>query len=83
MYYILLKQSGTGLSTIYKYMTTIEGGSGESVKKRFETLAEAQAFVQEMIASGDYALNDFQVVRGVVVTADITLTEETSEGGNG
>ena len=77
MYYILLKQSGVGLSATYKYMTTIEGGSGESVKKKFPTLADAQAFVQEMIAEGNYALNDFQVVRGVVVTADITLAEES------
>ena len=78
MYYILLKQGGAGLSTTYKYMTTIEGGSGESIKKKFETLEEAQTFVQEMVASGDYALNDFQVVRGVVVTADITLDEENA-----
>lgn len=76
MYYILLRLNGSGLSATYKYMTTVEGGSGEVIKKKFETLEEAQAFVQDMIASGDYALNDFVVIKGVTVTADITLTEE-------
>ena len=79
MYYILLKQSGTDLSATYKYMTTVQviDGNTVTVKKSFETLAEAQTFVQSMIESGDYALNDFAVIKGVVVTALIELTEET------
>jgi len=60
-------------------MTTVQvvDGNTVTVKKSFETLSEAQAFVQSMIESGDYALNDFAVIKGVVVTALIELAEET------
>lgn len=78
MYYILLARSKAGLNSQYSYMTTIAAETGDVVKKSFATLSEAQDYVQEMIASGTYALQDFIVVRGVTVTADITLTEETS-----
>ena len=77
MYYILLAKSRAGLNSQYSYLTTIAADTGETVKKTFATLSEAQDYVQEMIASGTYALQDFVVVKGVTVTADITLTEET------
>ena len=77
MYYILLAKSRAGLNSQYSYLTTIAADTGETVKKTFATLSEAQDYVQEMIASGTYALQDFVVVKGITVTADITLTEET------
>lgn len=77
MYFILLAKTKAGLNSQYAYLTTIAADTGETVKKSFATLSEAQDYVQEMIASGTYALNDFIVVKGITVTADITLTEET------
>lgn len=58
-------------------MLTIEAETGNQVKKSFPTLAEAEAFVQEMINSGDYSLNSFIVIKGVKVTSSITLEDET------
>ena len=86
MYYIMILASGgTADSATYKYLMTIEAETGKSIKKTFPTLAEAQEYVKnEMVASGLYSLNSFIVAKEIQVTADITLTEETSgEGGNG
>lgn len=77
MYYILLAKTKAGLNSQYTYLTTIAAESGETVKKSFPTLTAAQDYVQEMITSGVYALQDFIVVKGVTVTAGITLAEET------
>ena len=77
MFYILMLKSGSGLSASYSYLTTIEAETGETIKKSFETIEAAQAYVQEMIASGEYSLNSFIVVKGVTVTASLTLAEET------
>ena len=78
MYYIMTLTSGVGVTASYKYMTDIEAGTGAVIKKAFPTLAEAQDFVQnEMIGSGVYSLSSFIVVKGVTVTADVTLAEET------
>ena len=77
MFYILLLKSGTGISASYSYLTDIAAGSGEIVKKSFPTISDAQAYVQQMIETGNYGLNDFIVVKGVVVSATMQLTEET------
>lgn len=80
MYYIMTVVSGSAISgtATYKYLTEIEAGTGNQVKKSFATLADAQAYVQnEMIGSGIYSLSSFIVIKGVAITADITLTEET------
>ena len=78
MYYILLAKTKAGLNSQYTYLTTIAAESGETVKKSFTTLEAAQDYVQEMITSGNYSLNDLIVVKGVTVTAGITLAEETA-----
>lgn len=85
MYYIMTIAQGSGLSATYKYLLDIEAGTGASIKKTFPTLEAAQKYVKnEMVASGLYSLNSFIVAKEIQVTADITLTEETSgEGGNG
>ena len=77
MYYILLRKQGNGdiASTIYGFLTTIETG-GATVKKSFATIEEAQAFVQDMVASGETSLNSFIVVKGVTVSAALTLADE-------
>ena len=80
MYYIMTVVSGssTGSAATYKYLTEIEAGTGNQVKKSFATLADAQAYVQnEMVGSGVYSLSSFIVVKGVTITAAITLAEET------
>ena len=78
MFYIMTLVNGSGVSATYKYLTDIEAGTGRFIKKSFATLAEAQDYVQnEMVGSGLYSLSQFVVVKGVTVTADITLTEET------
>lgn len=78
MFYIMLAKTKAGISSTYTYLTTVEAGSGATIKKSFETLIDAQTYVQEMIASGGYSLNDLIVVKGVTVTAGITLAEETA-----
>ena len=82
MYFImLLVNGGTDTSATFKYLTTIEAETGKTIKKTFPTLAEAQEYVKnEMVASGLYSLNSFIVCKSITVTADITLTEEVSEG---
>ena len=77
MYYIMLLKSGAGISASYSFMTTVEAGTGATIRKSFPTLQDAQDYVQNMITSGDYSLNSFLVVRGVKVTSAITLEDET------
>ena len=78
MFYIMTLVNGVGISATYKYLTDIEAGTGNVIKKSFATLEEAQDYVQnEMIGNGLYSLSSFVVVKGVTVQADITLTEET------
>ena len=78
MFYILLRKTNSGLASTYAYLTTVAAETGEVIKKSFETIGDAQAYVQTMIAGGDYALGDFIVVKGVTVTATLTLAEETA-----
>lgn len=76
MYYIMLKQSGADLSAVYKYLTDIEAGTGATIKKKFDTLAEAKDCVQDLIVNQGYALNSIVVVKGVTVTVSLDLEEE-------
>lgn len=76
MYFIMTLVSGVDMSATYKYLTTVEAGTGKQIIKMFPTLEEAQEYVkQEMVASGLYSLSQFIVCKQINVTADITLTE--------
>ena len=77
MYYILLRKQGNGdiASTIYGFLTTTDN-SGTTTKKSFATIQEAQAFVQDMVTGGETSLNSFIVVKGVTVSAALTLADE-------
>ena len=78
MFYIMTLVSGTDVSATYKYLTTVEAETGKLIKKSFPTIEDAEQYVkQEMIASGLYSLSQFLVCKGVTVTADVTLVEET------
>ena len=76
MFYILLTKTKAGISSTYGFLTTVEAETGATIKKSFATLADAQAYVKEMLESGNYSLNDFIVTKGVTVAIDATLTEE-------
>ena len=78
MYYIMLTKTKAGISSTYSFLTTVEAETGATIKKSFATLADAQAYVKEMLESGAYALSDFIVIKGVAVAIDATLTEETA-----
>lgn len=75
MYYILIRVSGLGLKSQYKYLTTIEQGGAE-VKMNFATKGLAQTYLQAMVDSGDYAIADLVVVKGCTVTATLTVNDE-------
>ena len=80
MFYLLIrKQSSPDIgSTTYSFMTTVEADTGKTIKKSFPTIEEAQTYVQEIVSKGEMGLNDFLVIKGVVVTATLTLAEETA-----
>lgn len=75
MYYILIRVAGAGLKSQYKYMTTIEAGGIEG-KLYFATKGLAQAYVQALIESGEYTVNDIVVVKGCTLTATLTVADE-------
>lgn len=77
MFYIMLRKSGVGTSATYAYLTDIEAGTGAIIKKSFPTIEAAQDYVKEMLVGGDYSLNSFIVVKGVTVSIDATLAEES------
>lgn len=76
MYYVLLRVSGNGLKSQYKYMTTIEAGGAEA-KVSFATKGMAQNYIQELIESGSYRIDDLVVVKGCVLTVSMTVDDET------
>lgn len=78
MFYIMTLVSGSDVSASYKFLTTVEAETGKLIKKSFPTITDAEQYVKnEMVASGLYSLNQFLVIKGVTVTADVTLAEET------
>ena len=77
MFYIMLRQEDKGLNTTYSYLTVLNE-DGTRAKKSFATIEEAQEFVQQLISEGERSLNSLIVVKGVIISATLTLEEESA-----
>lgn len=78
MYYLLILSRAAGLDSSYTYYVETDETTGNRNIKSFATLDEAKDFIMDnFVANGRYSLSQFKVVKGVVITPSLTLTEET------